>query len=569
MDRQGKIISEVIGNEMRIKFKGFEHVAFFAKNIITPNATNPVRQIGVRYDGYEAEWITPSKIGRLYNRILDMGVNVEFDDFSNYEKMIHEVNEEANRQGNTFVMWEHQCTGWHTIKGHRVYLGADSVGMPDGAVSHFDNTGISVNRQIKKAGTLNGWVSAVEKFVLGRRINEAVIAASFAGILRGLYPDEAFSKHGLIINIFGDSGNGKTTLVKATHSIFCSPDSFQNYNGTTNAIMQTIAERGEMVSAVDDICQGDSKNILDLIFNISSGNGKNRCKSSGSTRQLQQFYGTILTSNITPILHLTGENVGQLRRVIEVGVTETDKIAESGAEADAMTAAFDANYGHAAEHFAKTLLDGISLEEIRGLYAGYYKAADGKVANGLQNKLALVLVCAEICNLAFFKEAEKKFDVHGMLEYLLLVCQESAARFIYPAARVQLNELCEQLKTYFKNNKSHLHEGRFAESEDRNKWIGMYKTDSRGCITIYIPDTGDCEGTFDAILAGFAPDDILGREQRPTVDASSFEAALHELKYNLHVIQARAKGYKKNIVMEHGGKQEPVYALYFGKTFKF
>ena len=333
--------------------------------------------------------------------------------------------------------------------------------------------------------------------------------------------------------------------------------------------MQTIAERGEMVSAVDDICQGDSKNILDLIFNISSGNGKNRCKSSGSTRQPQQFYGTILTSNITPILHLTGENVGQLRRVIEVGVTDTDKIAGSGAEADAMTAAFDANYGHAAEHFAKTLLDGISLEKIRELYGSYYSAADGKVANGLQNKLALVLVCAEICNLAFFKEAEKKFDVHGMLEYLILVCQESAARFVYPAARVQLNGLCEQLKTYFKNNKSHLHEGRFAESEDRNKWIGMYKTDSRGCITIYIPDTGDCEGTFDTILAGFAPEDILGREQRPTVDASSFEAALHELKCNLHVIQARAKGYKKNIVMEHGGKQEPVYALYFGKTFRF
>lgn len=569
MDRQDKIMSEVMGNEMRIKFKGFEHVAFFAKNIITPNATNPVRQIGVRYNGYETEWVTPSKIGSLYNRILDMGVNVEFDDFSNYEKMIREVNEEANRQGNTFVMWEHQCTGWHTIKGHRVYLGADSVGMPGGAVSHFDNTGISVNRQIKKAGTFDGWVAAVDKFILGKRINEAVIAASFAGILRGCYPDEMFSKQGLVLNIFGESGNGKTTLVRAAHSIFSSPDCFQNYNGTENAIMQVIAERGEMVSAIDDVCQGGNKNILDLIFNISSGNGKNRCKSSGSTRQLQQFYGTILTSNITPILHLTGENVGQLRRVIEVGVTDTDKIADSGAEADAMTAVFDTNYGHAAEQFASTLLNGVSLDEIRELYGSYYSAADGKVANGLQNKLALVLVCAEICNLAFFKEAEKKFDVHGMLEYLILVCQESAARFVYPAARVQLNGLCEQLKTYFKNNKSHLHEGRFAESEDRNKWIGMYKTDSRGCITIYIPDTGDCEGTFDTILAGFAPEDILGREQRPTVDASSFEAALHELKCNLHVIQARAKGYKKNIVMEHGGKQEPVYALYFGKTFRF
>ena len=569
MDRQDKIMSEVIGNEMRIKFKGFEHVAFFAKNIITLNATNPVRQIGVRYNGYETEWVTPSKIGSLYNRILDMGVNVEFDDFSNYEKMIREVNEEANHQGNTFVMWEHQCTGWHTIKGEKVYLGADSVGLHGGVVSHFDNTNIGVNRQIKKAGTLDGWVSAVDKFILGKRINEAVIAASFAGILRGLYPDEAFSKHGLIINIFGDSGNGKTTLVRAAHSIFSSPDTFQSYNGTSNALIQTMAERGEMVSAVDDICQGDSKNILDLIFNISSGNGKNRCKSSGSTRQPQQFYGTILTSNITPILRMTGENVGQLRRVIEVGITDTDKIAESGAEADAMTAAFDTNYGHAAEQFARTLLDGISLEEIREMYNRYYKTADGKVANGLQNKIALVLVCAEICNRAFFKEAEKKFDVQDMLAYLILACQESAARFVYPAASVQLSGLVERLKGYITRNKELFHKGRFTAGDNRSAWLGVYMTGSKGDITIYIPDVGEQEGTFDAILADYGPEDILGMEQKPTVDASSFEAALHELKYNLHVIQARAKGYKKNIVMEHGGKQEPVYALYFGKTFKF
>lgn len=569
MDRQDKIMSEVIGNEMRIKFKGFEHVAFFAKNIITLNATNPVRQIGVRYNGYETEWVTPSKIGSLYNRILDMGVNVEFDDFSNYEKMIREVNEEANRQGNTFVMWEHQCTGWHTIKGEKVYLGADSVGLHGGVVSHFDNTNIGVNRQIKKAGTLDGWVSAVDKFILGKRINEAVIAASFAGILRGLYPDEAFSKHGLIINIFGDSGNGKTTLVRAAHSIFSSPDTFQSYNGTSNALIQTMAERGEMVSAVDDICQGDSKNILDLIFNISSGNGKNRCKSSGSTRQPQQFYGTILTSNITPILRMTGENVGQLRRVIEVGITDTDKIAESGAEADAMTAAFDTNYGHAAEQFARTLLDGISLEEIREMYNRYYKTADGKVANGLQNKIALVLVCAEICNRAFFKAEGQKFDVQSMLEYLILACQESAARFIYPAASVQLSGLVERLKGYITQNKKLFHKERFTAGDNRSAWLGVYMTGSKGDITIYIPDVGEQEGTFDAILAGYGPEDILGMEQKPTVDASSFEAALHELKYNLHVIQARAKGYKKNIVMEHGGKQEPVYALYFGKTFKF
>lgn len=568
-ERYTKIKTEIIGHELKLKFCGFENVTFFAKNVIEDGEANPARLLGIKFEGTETEWFRPYDTVKIVKKLANAGVILSTSFRANIDDAINAVNAAANNTENGFVTWEHRCIGWHTIKGEKVYLGADSVGMTGGIVSHFDNTGISVNRQIKKAGTLRGWVDAVDKFILGKRINEAVIAASFAGILRGLYPDETFSKQGLVLNIYGESGNGKTTLVKAAHSVFSSPDCFQNYHGTANAIMQTLAERGGMVSAVDDICQGGSKNILDLIFNAASGIEKNRCQNNGKSRQQRGFCGTIVTTNVTPILRMTGENVGQLRRVIEVGITDTDKIAGSGAEADAMTTAFDANYGHAAEQFAQTLLDGISLEEIRGLYAGYYKAADGKVANGLQNKIALILTSAEICNKAFFKAEKQKFDVQGMLEYLVEVCQESAARFICPAASVQLNGLVERLKGYIIKNKEFFHKGRFTESDYRSKWLGAYMASSKGDITVYIPDTGDCEGTFDAILAGFKPEDILGMEQKPVVDGSSVNAAMNTLKHEQRVLQARANGFKKNIIMEHGGKQEPVYAVYFGKDFKF
>lgn len=567
-ERYTKIKTEIMGYELKLAFCGFENARFFAKNVIEDGEANPVRLLGIKFDGLETEWFRPYDIAKLVKKLANAGVILSTSFSANFDDAINAVNAAANNTENGFVTWEHRCTGWNTVKGSKVYLGADSVGMPRGVVSHFDNTGIGMNRQIRKAGTLDGWVSAVDKYILGKRINETIMAASFAGILRGCYPDEMFSKQGLVLNIFGESGNGKTTLVKAAHSIFSSPDTFQNYNGTANALIQTLAERGEMVSAVDDVCQGGKKNILDLIFNAASGVEKNRCQNVGKTRQQRGFCGTILTSNVTPILRLTGDNVGQLRRIIEVGITEADKITDSGAEADEMTAAFDANYGHAAEQFARTLLEKISLEEIRELYNGYYAAADGKVANGLQNKIALILTSAEICNRAFFKEAEQKFDVQGMLEYLVEVCQESAARFVYPAASVQLNGLVEGLKTYFVKNKSYLHKGRFTESEDRSKWLGAYMTGSKGDITIYIPDIGEQEGTFDAILAGFAPEDILWREQKPVVDGSSVNAAMNTLKHEQRVLQARANGFKKNIIMEHGGKQEPVYCLYFGKNFK-
>lgn len=568
-ERYTKIKTEIMGHELKLAFCGFENARFFAKNVIEDGEANPVRLIGIQFEGMETEWFRPYDIVKIVKKLSNMGLILSTSFRANIDDAINAVNAAANELENGFVMWEHRCTGWHTIKGEKVYLGADSVGLHGGVVSHFDNTGIGMNRRIRKAGTLDGWVSAVDKYILGKRINETIMAASFAGILRGLYPDEAFSKQGLLLNIYGESGNGKTTLVRAAHSIFSSPDTFQNYNGTANSIIQTVAERGEMVSAIDDICQGGKKNVLDLIFNAASGIEKNRCQNNGKSRHQKEFCGTITTTNVTPILRLTGENVGQLRRVIEVGITDTDKIAESGAEADAMTAAFDTNYGHAAEQFARTLLDGISLEEIREMYNRYYKTADGKVANGLQNKIALVLVCAEICNRAFFKAEGQKFDVQSMLEYLILACQESAARFIYPAASVQLSGLVERLKGYITQNKKLFHKERFTAGDNRSDWLGVCMTSSKGDITVYIPDTGDCEGTFDAILAGFKPEDILDHEQKPVVDGGSVNAALHNLKNEQHVLQARAKGYKKNVIMEHGGKQEPVYALYFGKDFKF
>lgn len=568
-ERYTKIKTEIIGHELKLKFCGFENVTFFAKNVIEEGEANPARLLGIKFDGLETEWFRPYDTVNIVKKLANAGVILSTSFRANIDDAINAVNAAANKSESGFVTWEHRCIGWHTIKGEKVYLGADSVGVSGGVVSHFDNTGISVNRQIRKAGTLDGWVDAVDKYILGKRINGAIMAAAFAGILRGLYPDEAFGKQGIVLNIFGESGNGKTTLVRAAHSIFSSPDTFQSYNGTPNALIQTMAERGEMVSAVDDVCQGGKKNVLDLIFNAASGIEKNRCQNNGKSRHQKEFCGTITTTNVTPILRLTGENVGQLRRVIEVGITDTDKIADSGAEADAMTAAFDANYGHAAEKFALTLLEKISLEEIRELYGSYYKAADGKVANGLQNKIALILTSAEICNKAFFKEAEKKFDVQDMLAYLILACQESAARFVYPAASVQLGGLVERLKTYFVENKAFLHKGRFMAGGNRSAWLGAYMTDSNGNITIYIQDTGNYEGTFDAILAGFKPEDILGREQKPAVDGGSVNAALNILKNEMRVLQTRAKGFKKNVIMEHGGKQEPVYAVYFGKDFKF
>lgn len=568
-ERYTKIKTEIMGHELKLAFCGFEDATFYAKNIIEDGEANPARLIGIQFEGMETEWFRPYDIAKLVKKLANAGVILSTSFRANFDDAINAVNAAANQTANGFVTWEHRCTGWHTIKGEKVYLGADSVGMPDGVVSHFDNTGIGVNRQIRKAGTLDGWVDAVDKFILGKRINETVMAASFAGILRGLYPDEPFSKQGLVLNIFGESGNGKTTLVKAAHSIFSSPDTFQNYNGTANALIQTLAERGEMVSAVDDVCQGGKKNILDLIFNAASGVEKNRCQNVGKTRQQKGFCGTITTTNVAPILRLTGENVGQLRRVIEVGITDTDKIADSGAEADEMTAAFDANYGQAAEQFARALIDDVSLEEIREMYNSYYKAADGKVANGLQNKISLILTCAEICNRAFFEEEGRKFDTEAMITYLIEACQKSAQRFVYPAASVQLSGLVERLKGYITQNKELFHKGRFVAGDNRSDWLGAYMTSSKGDITVYIPDIGEQEGTFDAILAGYGPEDILGREQKPIVDGGSVNAALNYLKSEMRVLQARAKGFKKNIILESGGAQEPVYALYFGKDFRF
>ena len=169
--RYEKISTEIKGHELKLAFCGFENVTFFAKNIIEDGEANPIRLLGIKFDGMETEWFKPYDFTKIVKKLANAGVILRTSFRANFDDAINAVNAAANNTENGFVTWEHRCTGWHTIKGEKVYLGADSVGMTGGIVSHFDNTGISVNRQIRKAGTLRGWVDAVDKFILGKRIN--------------------------------------------------------------------------------------------------------------------------------------------------------------------------------------------------------------------------------------------------------------------------------------------------------------------------------------------------------------------------------------------------------------
>lgn len=550
---------------IKLNIKGFEGAAFFVKEIIEDGSANPVRMLGIRMPGYETEWILPSKITSMATRLINMGATGVSCNLIDNLETVRDKLAETVREKPEYIIREHRCIGWRNKYGKQVYFGAQSVGLPIG-VSNFDNTGIGANLALRKCGTLDGWIDAVRTYIFGKRINEVIIAASFAGILRELYPNEDFANQGLVLNIFGESGNGKTTLIRAAHSIFSCPSGYQKYHSTHNALISTIAARGPMVSAVDDVCRSQKKNMLDLIFNLASGTGKNRCQNNGNTRQLQRFYGTIITSNVTPVMGMTGDNVGQLRRLIEVGIDDEHIIAKNATEAEAMSRAFDQNYGYACEKFAQSLLEEYNLCKISSMYKSFQSIAEGKVANGLQNSIALILTCAAICNKAFF--GNKGFNTEDMLKYLISVCNDAEAQFISPAAEIKLNKISETLQAYILDNKHYFHKGRYIANEDRSKWLGIYLNGKRGETTIYIQDSGESEGTFDAMLAGFMPDDIIGQEQKPNVDSRSFTAAIRELRDNKHVLLTRARGNKKNIIMEKDGVQEPVYALFFGTSFK-
>jgi hypothetical protein len=96
--------------------------------------------------------------------------------------------------------------------------------------------------------------------------------------------------HGAVVSMYSKaSGVGKTALLKAVTSIWGNPDhSLIPASSTPASIQHLIGVARSVPAAIDEVSMFEDKTVVDLLYDISQGQGKRRMHNGGASVQKQQ-----------------------------------------------------------------------------------------------------------------------------------------------------------------------------------------------------------------------------------------------------------------------------------------
>jgi len=172
---------------------------------------------------------------------------------------------------------------------------------------------------------------------------------------------------GALINMINNqSGTGKTTAIKAMHSIYGHPEEVMLIQrDTMNVKLHRLGVMNNLPLGCDELTKMTPEDFSDLSYAASQGRGRARMKSSeNAERNNFARWETILlcssnASAVDKLKSLKATADGELMRVIEYSIPETKVMTKE--EADEIFPKLYTNYGHAGRIYLRDLV--CNLEE--------------------------------------------------------------------------------------------------------------------------------------------------------------------------------------------------------------
>ena len=515
-------------------------------------AENMVKKIiTIRDDDTGASTVgSPTELNQMFKQLQDQGVIFNkrtvdaASDVDTLDLLVKEAIKMSNNKESDFAITSQKIVGWasKSRNSEKEYFGATNYSGP---------------LDLTTNGTLGDWVEAVNTYIAPHPVSAITMAAGFAGILR--QKENANQETALLINLTGPSSRGKTTLTRAVHTIYGSPNATMDYNGTLNDRMTRFAQRGPMASSIDDIRQmkelqglkGEklAESLTNLIFQMMSGTQRGRLGQYGELQDQKRYFGTVITSTVTPILTATGRDVGQASRMIELDIKD-GSITASAKEAEEMNEAFSCNYGFAAEAFAKALVkdetkDEFDLQDLEN--------------QRMRSRVSIILECAAKSN----RYLGTKFDIQAMQNYLVAQMNQITQKFNEQPPVMSCNDAITNLTNYFITHNQYFHKGKVKEEDNLSSYLGIYET-AGGLLTLLIP-THESVRYIDILghrFMGTDPEVLMDNDRWGELPPNliNFNEILNELKIR-GILQTRTSGFKKKMIFRNRGNQIPCYEL--------
>ncbi len=158
---------------------------------------------------------------------------------------------------------------------------------------------------ISHSGNLEDWKAKICKFCVGNHILTISLCSALLGVLLKFQS----SVNTTILHLVGSSSIGKTTALQVASSVWGNKKFIKQWRMTGNGLEATASKHNDSLLILDELSQISSKNVSEVFYMLGNESGKGRMKSDASSRKVQSWKMSVLSS---------GE------------VSISDKIAESG-----------------------------------------------------------------------------------------------------------------------------------------------------------------------------------------------------------------------------------------------
>ena len=214
----------------------------------------------------------------------------------------------------------------------------------------------NVSEKIHEEGSFDTWQKSAN--MLGKGLEYHALGL-FMGFGSPLIPFT--NATGLMISYSGKKGSGKTAAMHAGLSVFGNPEKQKivTLDGATiNGLWNRASTLQNLMMGIDETSNADPKKLSDVVYKGSMNNqGKIREQSSYNVERKQREGSSLITllttnqSNKDKMFMAKGNPEGELRRLMELDISETGKIQES--IGNQIFQPFNSNFGHAGPLFVE------------------------------------------------------------------------------------------------------------------------------------------------------------------------------------------------------------------------
>lgn len=209
----------------------------------------------------------------------------------------------------------------------------------------------SITKSFRKKGTLQEWKEVID--VYSQSGYEAYAFGHLAGYGSILF--DLTEYHGAIINLIGNSGSGKSTVLKTINSIFGHPEEgMLMQHDKYLARMNRIGVYNSIPATYDEITKIPKEELSDLCYSISQGRGRHRLDQNAAEKENNTTWKMIMTCSSNASLYdILGTNSSdssaEAMRVFEYRMDRQNVM--QAQEAQLLFSKLNDNFGHAGEIF--------------------------------------------------------------------------------------------------------------------------------------------------------------------------------------------------------------------------